>query len=99
MNEYINLRLIVDSGWVIKNDSVRIGAGEIIVSSDDEVMLENNDVFAENDVVGKEQARIITLSVIINKIGKLYDYYQVNFRVWDKNGSGSITGSYRFNIK
>ncbi|MEJ0103250.1 MAG: hypothetical protein WDO19_12130 [Bacteroidota bacterium] len=41
----------------------------------------------------------ITLSAVINGIDKLYDYFLVSFRVWDKKGTGEVTGSYKLYLK
>jgi hypothetical protein len=98
-NEYLNLRLVIDSGWIVNNGLVKIGAAEKVETSDGEVLLDEKDLFAAGDEVNASDAKVITLKVIITKVTKLYDYYLVTFRVWDKNGTGEVTGSYKFHLQ
>ena len=49
----------------------------------------------EKDGVTPEQASYITLMATITEVDKLFDYFLVSFRVWDKKANGEITGSYK----
>lgn len=99
INQYLTLRLIIDSGWVPNNNIVKIGASEKVVASDGSIVLDEKDLFEGGDEVSPADANVIDIKVIIQQVIKLVDYYEVHFRVWDKIGAGDITGSYRFNVK
>jgi hypothetical protein len=98
VNEYLNLRLIIDD-WTVKDGKVKLGASEKVETSDKELVLDEKDLFASINEVDPVDAKAITLKVVLQRVTKLYDYYLVSFRVWDKNGTGEVTGSYKFNIK
>lgn len=99
VNQELYIRLIIESGWKVKNGKVAIGASEKVMTSEATTILDEADLFSGNDIVDAKDAGVIVLKVVLNRVDKLYDYYQVNFRVWDKEGDGEITGDYRFNIQ
>ena len=99
INQELYIRLIIDSGWKVENGKVTLGASEKVTTSDGKAILDEADLFSGNDTVDEKDAGVIVLKVVINRVDKLYDYYQVNFKVWDKKGTGEITGDYRFNIQ
>jgi hypothetical protein len=98
-NQYVTLRLIVDSGWIATNGNVRIGAAQKCVTSDGTVISDEKDLFADVTEVPVADAGILTLQVHVENPVKLYDYYQVDFKIWDKIGAGEASGTYRFNLK
>ena len=95
----VNLRLIIDDGWKEEGGDVSIGASERIETSDGQVMLDEKDLFKDFTTISSSDARILSLSASISRLDKLYDYFLVSFRVWDKNGPGEIKGNYRFYIQ
>ena len=99
INQYLTLRLIIDSGWVSNNNIVKIGASEKVVASDGSIVLDEKDLFEGGDEVSPTDANVIDIKVIIQQVIKLVDYYEVHFRVWDKIGAGDVKGTYRFNVK
>jgi hypothetical protein len=98
VNEKVNLRLII-SGWKEENGYVFPEADEKITTSDGDVLVDNKNLFARYDsgILSKD-AEYITLMATITEVNKLFDYFLVSFRVWDKKNNGEITGSYRLHI-
>jgi hypothetical protein len=94
----VKLRLIIDDGWNKENGNVYIGASEKIETSDGQVLLDEKDLFADLTSVKAEDAKYISLTANISRLDKLYDYFLVSFRVWDKKGNGEVTGSYKLYI-
>lgn len=94
----VKLRLIIDGGWNEQDGNVFIGASEKIETSDGQVVLDEKDLFANTPYVSAEAAKYITLTATISGLDKLYDYFLVSFRVWDKKGKGEATGSYKLYI-
>jgi len=100
VGEKVTMRLITDDGFKIENDKVKLGASEKITTNSGEVVLEEVDMFAAYaDGVAPEDAKYITLSAEITKLDRLYDYFVVSFRVWDKQSAAEAVGSYKFYIK
>ncbi len=99
VGEDVNMRLII-SGWKEENGMVYPGAGEKITTSNNNVVLDEKDLFADYTATGVKasDAKYITLTATITKVEVLVDYYEVSFRVWDKKGDGEITGSYKLHI-
>ena len=94
----VKLRLIIDGGWNEQDGNVFIGASEKIETSDGQVVLDEKDLFANTPYVSAEAAKYITLTATISGLDKLYDYFLVSFRVWDKKGKGEVKGSYKLYI-
>lgn len=92
------LRLIIDDGWSKDGDKVSIGASEKIETSEGNVMLDEKDLFANTPTVNAEDAKYISLTANISRLDKLYDYFLVSFRVWDKKGNGEVSGNYKLYV-
>ena len=101
VNQKIKLVLFIEDGWTLKNGKNYIGGSEKIVASNGQVVVDAADLFADYTTSGidPEDAKIISLSAVITQEAGSSNYYEVTFRVWDKAGTGEITGSYRFSIK
>jgi hypothetical protein len=95
----VDLRIIIDGGWEQKDGQVMLGASEKIETSDGDVLLNEKDLFKDIAAVRPEEAQYITLTANISRLDKLYDYFLVSFRVWDKNGKGEVNGSYKLHIQ
>lgn len=91
------LNLVVD-GWKSDSDSLRVGASEKVTASEGTVVLNENDLFADNRSVSKKDARFLTLQVVLNKLKMLVDYFLVDFKFWNKDADQSVTGQYKFYI-
>lgn len=99
VNQRITLRLILEEGWKEENGKVEIGASEKITTNTGEILVDEPDLFANTGQVNAEDARAITLYAVITRLDKLYDYFLVSFRVWDKKGDAEVTGSYKLYIQ
>lgn len=100
VNEKIRLRLIAE-GWSEKDGKIFLDASEKVETNEGNVFLDQKDLFRDySDGLSAEDAKYITLSVVITQIDKLYDYYKVSFSVKDKNDENrSIQGSYKLYIQ
>ena len=100
IGQQVNLRLIVE-GWKATNGKVFLGASEKIVTNEGGVMLDRSDLFAAYDQTGINvaDAGAITLSAVITEVNRLFKYFEVSFKVWDKKSSDNVTGSYRLYLK
>lgn len=99
VGERIGLRLIIN-GWKEKDSVVNIAASEKIATSDGRVLLDEKDLFDKDfpNGVKLSDAKILTLYSSVSKVDKLYDYYLVTFKIWDKTTNKSFSGSYKFYI-
>lgn len=99
LNQKVIIRLIID-GWKEENGRVMPGATEKLTTSEGQVFLDEKDLFASyTDGVDAKDAKHITLSAVITRLDKLYDYFLVEFRVWDKKGGGELSGSYKLYLE
>ena len=100
VNQKIRLRLIA-SGWTEKNGRIFLDASERVETNEGNVFLNEKDLFRDyQDGLSPEDAKFITLSVVITQIDKLYDYYRILFQVKDKNDEQkSVEGSYKLYIE
>ncbi|MBA3662973.1 MAG: hypothetical protein H0W61_02025 [Bacteroidetes bacterium] len=97
----ILMRLILGDGFKERDGKVFPGASEVIETNTGEVALNEKDLFASYDSTGVsiKDAKFLTLSAIITKIDKLYDYFVVKFKIWDKNSTNYVSGSFKFYVK
>jgi hypothetical protein len=95
--KWIKMQLQIDSGWVVNNGKVMLGASEKIVAENGTVVLEENDLFKKYpDGISAEDAKFIVLSASVDlKEGAAPTSFKVSFKVWDKKGDGYIEGSYK----
>lgn len=100
LKEKIKLRLVL-SGWKDKDSLVSVGATQKITTSTKVVLADDGDLFAKDSIntLTLNEARYINLSVVIDGIDELYDYFLIEFRVWDKKGGGEVAGSYKLYLK
>jgi hypothetical protein len=99
VGQQVNLRLIID-GWKANNGKVMLGASEKIATDEGQVILNEPDLFHEfAEGVNAADAGVITLSAVITKVDKLFKYFEVSFKVWDKSSNDNVTGSYRLYLK
>src|SRR6476660_5757267 len=99
VGQWVGLRLIVN-GWQKKDGKVFVDAEEQITTSDGKQLLDQRNLFKDYaDGLSSEDAKALTLSARITAIDKLYDYFTVTFRVWDKQSQNEISGSYKLYMK
>ena len=102
LNTKIKVNLFIEDGWKEKNKKVFIGASESISDDKGTMIVDADDLFKDYDETGIDPsgAKLLKLTAIIEEEGGGGSkYYDVKFRVWDKNGDGEIKGGYRFYIK
>jgi hypothetical protein len=99
VNQNINLRLVIDKGFTESNGKVEIGASEKIETNTGQIVLNEQDLFKDLGEIEAARAKMLTLNAVITRLDKLYDYFLVSFRVWDKKGDGEVTGSYKLYIQ
>ncbi len=101
VNQRVNMRLIIESGWSEIDGKVFPGGSEVIKLNTGAVILESEDLFKAYDETGVSpaDAKYITLKAIITAMNDKRKYVIVTFRVWDKKSTAEITGSYRLFIK
>lgn len=100
VNEKVKLRLI-STGWSEKEGKVFLDASEKMETNEGNVFMDEKDLFAGyNEGLSPEDAKYITLSVVITQIDKLYDHYRVLFQVKDKNDpERTVEGSYKLYLQ
>ena len=101
VGEKIYLVLKTDTGWVKQNGLSFIGASERITTSAGKVVVDAVDIFKEYDTAGlpADEAGAVTLSALITQADPGIEDFVVQFRIWDKKGTGEIKGRYKFSIK
>lgn len=100
VGQKIKMRLVIDNGFRVINNLVKIGASEKISTNSGEIVLNESDLFSSYaEGISPADAEYITLSAEITKLDKLYDYFLIEFRVWDKQSTNEAKGSYKLYIK
>ena len=99
VGQWVGLRLILN-GWQKQAGKVFVDAEEQITTSDGKRLLDQRNLFKDYaEGLSSEDAKALTLSARITAIDKLYDYFTVTFRVWDKQNKNGISGSYKLYLK
>jgi uncharacterized protein YprB with RNaseH-like and TPR domain len=101
LGERIYVIVELDTGWVKENKKSFIGASERISTSAGKVVVSADDIFKDYETTGldPEDAKFIKLSAVITQADPGVDDFVVNFRLWDKKGSGEVKGKYKFSLK
>ncbi len=101
VNQRVNMRLVIESGWSEIDGKVYPGGSEVIKLNTGAIVLQSEDLFKSYDETGvsPEDAKYITLKAIITAMNDKKKYVVVTFRVWDKKSTAEITGSYKLYIK
>jgi hypothetical protein len=94
---YLNLN--VTKGWKEDEGTVALGASERISSDNGTVFLDEPDLFQNYNSISAEDAKFIRLKAVVNSKTGPIKYFVVDYKVWDKNGDGVITGSYKFYVE
>lgn len=97
VGEMIELRLLVD-GWKSTNDSIALGGSEKIITNDGTSVLDVPDLFKDQPAIALNKAQMIRMQATVTKQEKDYLFYKADFKVWNKVGDQSLTGSYKINI-
>ncbi len=96
----VKMQVKIDSGWVSRDGKVMIGASEKIVTEDGTVLLDEPDLFAANTGVSPEDAKSLRLTASIHvREGSPPTSFTIFFNIWDKNGEGTMEGSYKLYSK
>lgn len=100
LNEKIYVVVKLDTGWTKINGKSYIGAGERISTSEGTVVIDAEDIFKDNEAEGftPKDAAVISLSAVITRKAPGVDDYAVQFKAWDKKGTGEVKGKYKFKI-
>jgi hypothetical protein len=95
----ITLHLVID-GWKADGDKAYLEASEKVTSNEGDVIFEDKNLFKEYDTTGVSlsDAKLITLNVGLKKVNKLFDFFIVDFSIWNEKASQSIKGKYKFYI-
>lgn len=94
---YLNLN--ITKGWKEDEGTVSLGASERISSDNGTVFLDEPDLFQNYNSISAEDAKFIRLKAVVNSKTGPIKYFVVDYKVWDKNGDGVITGSYKFYVE
>ena len=89
------------TGWSVTEGNVYVGAGEKISTNEGDVFMDEKDLFTAYDDTGvsAKDAESITLSAVITQVSKIFDYFLVEFKVWDKRSNDAVSGSYKLYMK
>lgn len=96
------LSIYVDSGWTVTEGRSYLGASQKVVTDRGVVLMDNPDLFSSMDAAGADpkDAKIVSLSVWLKLPEKAPPAsFTVSYRVWDKKGTGSISGQYKLFTK
>ena len=99
VNKKLKINFVV-KGWKAENDKVALEANEKITTSDGDVIMDEQELFSKGgmETISAADAEYPRLSVVINQVNKLYDFYLVSFKIWNKGTDQSIVGKYKFHI-
>ncbi len=100
LGEKIRCVIVLDSGWTKYNGISFIGTSEKILTDNGKVLLDEPDLFKDytESGVSATDAEVVSINANITEKATGVDTYKVQFRIWDKKGSGEVTGSFKFKV-
>jgi|GEM_PF-2113824 len=101
INQNVNMVLIIEKGWTESEGRVFPGSKQVIKLSSGVEILNSEDLFAAFDETGvsPEDSRYITLNAVITEMKNKANHVLVNFNLWDKKGTATLSGSYKLYIR
>lgn len=100
LNQKVFVWIIISNGWKSINGKIKVGAAQSIVTDQGNVIIDEKNLFPPGkDEAKLEDGRFISLNARVTALPKKIPYFTVKFSVWDKNGNGKITGSYKLVVK
>lgn len=78
------------SGLITKNDKVKVGCYLKVTDQAGNILLEEKDLFANNDEFLSKDARMLKCTVTTGEPMKWEERYNVSVSFWDKQGKGRI---------
>ncbi len=99
VNKKLKINFVV-KGWKAENDKVALEANEKITTSDGDIIIDEKELYSLGgmEAISAADAEYPRLSVLINQVSKLYDFYLVSFKIWNKGTDQSIEGNYKFHL-
>ena len=94
----VYLNLLIKKGWVTEGRKVSLGASEKIETDAGEVVLDAPDLFKNTPSLDESDANSIQLKARITRTSPDINYFVIYYRVWDKNGDGKVSGSYKLYV-
>jgi len=101
MRDTVYLFLSGIEGYTEKEGRVFMGASMVITDPDGKKVMDEQDLFSSYDQTGasKEDASVLSLSLITGEPMVAGVKYLWKSRIWDKNGKGVIEAEVEFMIK
>ncbi len=100
LNQKVIMYAVVESGYKVVDNKVFPGSSERIVLSNGYEVLNTDDLFASySEGVKPEDGKYISLKAMMTQIDDKSMTVTVHFKLWDKKGTSTITGSYKLHIK
>ena len=93
--EAVYLTLLVSKGWTAIKGRIHIGASQTILTDIGEPVLASGDLFAGRQEIPEKEGEHLQLQTIITNSRSSIRHFVVQFRLWDKRGNASASGSYR----
>ena len=99
LNKKIKINFVVQ-GWQEQNGQVPLEASEKVITSDDDVIMDEKELFSKAGMktLSPVDAQFLRLTVEVNGIRKPHEYYLVSFRIWNKGTDQWIEGEYKFRL-
>lgn len=99
VNRKLKVNFVV-KGWKAENGKVALEANEKVTTNDGDVVMDEKQLFSNGGIeaVSVEDAQYPRLSVVITQVNKLYDFYLVSFKIWNRGTEQSLEGEYKFHI-
>ncbi len=99
VNRKLKINFVI-KGWKENGGKVALEANEKVVTNDGDIVLDKKELFTGGGMpnVSIQDAQFPRLSVVVNQVTKLYDYYLVTFKMWNRGTDQSVEGEYKFHI-
>lgn len=98
IGDTVCLNLLVKEGWMAQDGFVSLGATQTITAENGEPVLSSPDLFAVESKMRRAKAAQLQLNATLTKSSPDARAFFVQYRVWDKAGTGEVKGYYRLQL-
>jgi hypothetical protein len=98
INKPVKLNLIV-KGWKEKEGKVYLDAEQKVTTSEGNLILDKKNMLAEFTDISPKDAEYLSFQVVITRLNKIFDYFLVEVKAWNKEFDQTVEASFKIHIE
>jgi len=98
INKPVKLNLVI-KGWKEKDGKVFMDAEQKITTDDDKTLLHMKNMLAKEESFNPEYAEFLNFRFNVTHLNKIYNYFVVEARAWNKKFDQEVNASFKIHVE